>query len=208
MTDIAVTPLFWGVRVYHIIWGLLMAELLLAFFPNTLLNKYIGCGKLFSKHYHPAPEYNKETLKKESKKFNRGAVLSAVFWIFLLAVIGMLHACGTIKDLWLYSISAFFYFSDLFCINIWCPFQSFFINNKCCNNCRIYNWGQLMIFSPLIFLPSFWTYSLVFVALLLFIQWEYYHCRYPERFSEITNLNLRCSACKNPCDKNRKSSTV
>ena len=52
-----------------------------------------------------------------------------------------------------------------------------------------------MMFSPYIFIPTFWTYSLVLLSLVILVQWEYLHHRYPERFSEVSNLNLLCSNC-------------
>ena len=45
----------------------------------------------------------------------------------------------------------------------------------------------------LIFIKSFWTYSLVGVGVILFIQWEYLNLKHPERFSPISNKTLRCT---------------
>ena len=80
------------------------------------------------------------------------------------------------------------------------------VRNKCCNECRIYNWGHIMYLTPLIFIKSFWTYSLVVVGIFLFIQWEYMNLKHPERFSPISNKTLRCGNCNHDCryNKNKK----
>ena len=53
-----------------------------------------------------------------------------------------------------------------------------------------------MMFTPLIFIPSFYTYSLLILSLMLLLKWELYYHKYPERFSEVTNSNLQCKNCK------------
>ena len=60
-----------------------------------------------------------------------------------------------------------------------------------------------MYLTPLIFIPSIWTYSLVLVGLIIFIQWEYMNKKYPERFSPISNKTLRCSECSHDCRYNK-----
>jgi len=89
---------------------------------------------------------------------------------------------------------------DEFCATIWCPFQAI-IDNKCCNTCRINNWGYIMAFSPMIFIPSFWTYSILFLSILAIVQWEYLYHRHPERFFELYNAGLMCKNCVKKCKK-------
>ena len=70
------------------------------------------------------------------------------------------------------------------------------MHNKCCTTCRIFNWDHAMMYLPLIVIPGFWTYSLVFMALLILVVWEVVCANHPERFFEKTNCALRCQNCK------------
>ena len=183
---------------YQLLWLFFLLEMLFIFVPRW--SSYVGCGKIYAKHYS-GTLYNKEALVAYTRKFNKRALMAIVFWMILLSGIGCIYVKGLINKTSLFLLVIFFYFADQFCINVWCPFRSWIVRNKCCNACRIYNWGHFMIFSPLVLIPSFWTWSLVAVSLIILIQWEYQHFRYPERFSEISNLNLRCSHCQSKCKK-------
>ena len=76
-----------------------------------------------------------------------------------------------------------------------CPFQTWFMKNKCCGSCRIYNWDYAMMVTPLAFIPNIVTVSLFVMALTLLVFWEIAVYRYPERFSPATNGSLRCANC-------------
>ena len=181
-------------KVYQIIWFFLFLEMLQVFIPS--LNNYVSCGKLFAKHFKASPvNHDHQVIHHHIRKNNMGAIKSGAFWLLLLSVIGLLYYLEVLSDIGLHLLVVFFYFADQFCINIWCIFRSWIIKNKCCNTCRIYNWGHFMIFSPWIFIPSFWTYSLLTMSLIILIQWEYMHYRHPYRFIELTNLNLQCASC-------------
>lgn len=188
--------------VYHVIWFLLMLEMVLVFVPR--FNSYVGCGKIYARNYLKAV-YREEALREYTEMMNRRALFALLLWLMLLSGIGLLFLKNIISRIFLLVLVVFFYFADQFCINVWCPFRSWIVRNKCCNACRIYNWGHFMIFSPLLFIPDFWTYSLVFTSILIFLQWEYQHYRFPERFSPISNLSLRCSNCTTKCKKRLKN---
>ncbi|MBQ8537093.1 MAG: hypothetical protein IJ461_06810, partial [Clostridia bacterium] len=66
------------------------------------------------------------------------------------------------------------------------------MKNRCCTTCRIFNWDHLMMFSPLVFIHSFYAQSLFLLALAVFFVWEGCILLYPERFWEQTNEALRC----------------
>ena len=70
------------------------------------------------------------------------------------------------------------------------------MKNRCCTVCRIYNWDFAMMFTPFIFIPNGYTWSLLAMSLLLLARWEITVHRYPERFSDRTNANLTCANCK------------
>jgi hypothetical protein len=86
---------------------------------------------------------------------------------------------------------------------IWCPFQRFLIKNRCCVNCRIFNWGYFMIFTPMVFIRNFFTWSLFFTAVVLLIRWEVTLVRYPERFWEGSNKVLKCENCQDKICKQK-----
>ena len=78
---------------------------------------------------------------------------------------------------------------------IWCPFQTFLMKNKCCVSCRIYDWGHMMMFTPMAFLPGFFPRALFLTAALVWIRWELRFAGYPRQFNEESNALLRCSVC-------------
>lgn len=70
------------------------------------------------------------------------------------------------------------------------------MKNKCCVTCRIYNWDYAMMFTPLLFIPSLFNWSLLALAIALLIKWEWIYHRHPERFYEESNDALRCANCR------------
>jgi hypothetical protein len=101
-------------------------------------------------------------------------------------------------------IALFFSVCDIICILFFCPFQSWIMKNRCCTTCRIYNWDFAMMFTPLIFLPSLYTYSLLGCALLLLLRWELTYYRHPERFFGKTNACLDCARCEEKLCQHKK----
>ncbi len=179
---------------YHVAWLFMMLGMLQVFFPT--FNKHVSCGRHLAKHFQPTAQlYTEEQLMESVRTNNLGALRSALFWAVLLSVIGLLRYLGILGARGIHLLVVFFYFADEFCINVWCPFRAWVIRNLCCNTCRIFNWGHFMIFSPYLFLPSFWTLSLVAVSAAILLQWEVMHARHADRFSAITNANLQCINC-------------
>jgi hypothetical protein len=186
------------IKVYHILFALFMGEMLVVFFPKSKVNTFLGCGKMYSHNYVPK-KYNENILNRKVKKENKAAAIIAFIWGILIAVIGILKALKVIDKAHILLISLFFYLADQICINLYCPFRKLIMKNKCCNSCRIFNWGHFMMFSPLIFVPSVWTYSLVIVSFAILLHWEITLRKHPERFSEISNAALRCNSCNAKC---------
>ena len=169
------------------IWLFFMLDMLLRFFPNKLESP--GCQKQFAKNYIPIPN--------STPKNQNGILTFAVFaaWIALNAVIGGLYYIGFIDKGILLLISLAYSVCDIICILFFCPFQTWIMKNRCCTTCRIYNWDYAMMFTPLIFVPHFYTWSLLAMSLGLLFQWEYKRHRYPERFSPCSNEGLSCANC-------------
>lgn len=188
-------------KIYNLLWIYLMYEMIIVLIPQY--NDYTYSGKQFARHYKCDENYNKEKLDTYIKKNNIRALRALVFWVALNGIIAFLYLKFDLNDIYMYWLFVFYYWSDMFCVNVWCPFHKIIVKNKCCNECRIYNWGHIMYLTPLILIPSLWTYSLVTVGIVIFIQWEYLNLKHPERFSPISNKSLRCSICKNNCRYNK-----
>ena len=193
-----------GIKVFHIIWAILFFEMIIVFIPKY--NKFSYCGKHLSRHYIEADNYNKDKLKGYTKANYNRALKALIFWTSLNLVLVVIYNMLNLNKGWIYFLFVFYYWADMFCVNVWCPFHKIIVKNKCCNECRIYNWGHIMYLTPLIFIFNFWSYSLVILGVLILLQWEYQNFRYPERFSPISNKKLRCNTCDNKCrfNKNKK----
>ena len=174
--------------ILGVIWIVFVTEMILRFFPSSL--ESMGCQKQFKKNYIPT-----ET-DVNVKRTPISTYAVALFWILLNALIGVLYFINFIDKGILILISLLYSVCDMICILFFCPFQTWFMKNKCCGSCRIYNWDYAMMFTPLVFIPHYFTWSMLGLALLLLIFWEasvYFH---PERFSEQTNKALSCANCK------------
>lgn len=185
---------FDGFHILHLLWLIWVFDMILQIIP--IKNKVaLGSQKLFANRFKPIRDkINYRALKRYVKNTTASAYKVLIIWTLLIAVIGVLYYFDVINKIWLFMISVFFYVCDLICVLIWCPFR-LIMKNKCCTTCRIFNWDHLMMFSPLIFCGGFFAISLVVVAFLAWLVWELCVLIYPERFSEMTNVALRCSNC-------------
>lgn len=170
------------------IWIIFAVEMVLRFFPSRL--ESMGCQKQFSIHYQPcaAPAAVRED--------GRPIRAIAAAWGLLNGVIGALYFARVIDRSILLLICLAYSVCDMICILFFCPFQTWFMKNKCCVTCRIYNWDYAMMFTPLLFIPSLFNWSLLALAVALLIKWEWIGHRHPERFHEQSNDALRCANCR------------
>ena len=181
-------------HILHLLWIVWILDMIQQIIP--IKNKLaLGSQKLFANRFQPIREkINYKTLKNYIKNTTTSAYKVFIIWGLLIAVIGVLYYCNVINKIWLFMFSVFFYVCDLICVLIWCPFR-LIMKNKCCTTCRIFNWDHLMMFSPLVFCGGFFAISLVVMAFLAWLVWEFCILLYPERFFEMTNVALRCSNC-------------
>ena len=168
--------------------------ILLRFFPSSL--ESMGCQKQFSRNYRPTGEAPEAAERRIRLGTRRTTLLVAVVWWLLNAPLAILYYTGVIDAGILLLVALFYAVSDMICILFFCPFQTWFMKNKCCGSCRIYNWDYAMMFTPLAFIPNVFALSLFGLALLLLIVWEVALWRHPERFSAATNASLRCANCR------------
>jgi len=180
--------------VLHILWAVWMLDMLFQLIPIGK-NISIGSLKMFPQVFKPIREaVNPEHLKAYILSTTRAAYRVMIVWVLLTAAIGYVHHKGLIDNGMLFVISVFFYVCDLICVLIWCPFR-LMMRNRCCTTCRIFNWDHLMMFSPFLFVWSFYTTSLLLVSVAVVIVWEVCIFLHPERFWEYSNAALQCANC-------------
>lgn len=173
--------------IMGVIWVIYAVEIALRFFPSKL--ESMGCQKQFTKNYIPTGETTPII-----QSWKRTVAVAAV-WLALNGAIGVLYYTKVIDAGILILISLAYAVCDMICILFFCPFQTWIMKNKCCTVCRIYNWDFPMMFTPLVFIPSLYTWSLLFLSLVLLVRWELSVHLHPERFSEKTNACLNCNNC-------------
>ena len=179
-----------------LIWIVYAIEMACRFFPSKLESP--GCQKQFSRNFIPT-ESKEPKLQSPWRTF---AVAAA--WFSLNGAIGVLYFTNIIDAGILILITLAYGVCDMICILFFCPFQTWFMKNRCCTDCRIYNWDFAMMFTPLIFIPHPYTYSLVALSLMLLFRWEWNYKRHPERFSESTNACISCKHCNEKLCKHKK----
>ena len=194
--------------VFHIMWLVWVFDMVTQLMP--VKNIALGSQKIFKEKFRPAINklFDREKLMDYIKKTNKAAGKVMALWALLIAFIGALKLFKVIDGKHILLISIAFYVCDLICVLIWCPFR-LMLGNKCCTTCRIFNWDHFMMFSPMIFVGSFFAISLFLLALVDLIVWEINIYLHPERFWEKSNMALKCSECTDKlctqyCQKLRK----
>ncbi len=188
----------WGAGILIAAWLLLMLEMVFRLFPSR--TESMGCQRQFALNYNPTGH---EPVKPRNQ---RQAVIGIVIaWLALNGAIGVLYFTRIIDAYVLLLISLAYSVCDMICILLFCPFQVWFLKNKCCTTCRIYNWDFAMMFTPLIFIPHIYTWSLLAMGLVLLIRWELSYLRHPERFYECSNHSLNCASCQERLCNQKKS---
>jgi len=182
--------------VLTMIWAIFVTEMILRFFPSRFEN--MGCQKQFAVNFRPSGK------SAEKNHQAPGVIGVALAWIALNSVIGLLFAFDVMGSDELVIISLVFSVCDVICILFFCPFQEWFMKNKCCTTCRIYNWDYAMMFTPLIFISNFFARSLFLFGLALLVRWELTALLHPERFCDTENLSLRCSECTERLCRHKK----
>lgn len=178
------------------IWVLFMMEMVLRLLPSKLESK--GCQKQFQSMYKPGQGKPVAGTAKSGRK------ITALVWILINLPFALLYYLGVFSQSELMILSMIYSVCDMICILYFCPFQTWIMKNRCCTNCYIYNWDYAMMFTPLILVRTWFSWSLIGMALFVVLVWEYRLWRFPERFSAETNLNLSCANCTEKLCKSKK----
>ena len=199
---------FGKLSIFHLLWLVWMADMIKQLSP--VKNIALGSQKIFKEKFRPALHklLDWDKLKDYIVKTNKAAGRVMIVWAFLIFALCLLKVLGIIKNEHLLLVSIAFYMCDLICVLIWCPFR-LMLGNKCCTTCRIFNWDHFMMFTPMLFVGSFFSISLLIMAIINLLVWEIGIYLHPERFWEHSNMALKCSECKDKlctqyCQKLRK----
>ncbi len=173
--------------ILAVVWIVFIIEMIMRMLPFKLESN--GSQKQFGRNYMPS---GRKEIRIDD---NNATVMVALIWVLLNGIIGALYLTDVIDQGLLLLISLAYSICDVICILFFCPIQTWFLKNKCCSTCRIYNWDYAMMFTPFFFIPGKYTWSLLIFSVILLFRWEITVWRYPERFSENTNEYLACRNC-------------
>ncbi len=188
-------------HILVLVWLLFIPEMVLRMFPSRV--ESMGCGRQFRKNLRPyTGSIRPLPLPPELAGPRAGLVRSlrtaaaAGSWFALNGIILLLYRRGILDEGALLLVSLFYSVCDIICILFVCPFQLWFLKNRCCTTCRIYNWDFPMMFTPMFFIDHWYPRVLALVSLAVLLQWEVKQKLYPERFFEETNASLACRNCE------------
>ncbi|MBE6852801.1 MAG: hypothetical protein E7505_04920 [Ruminococcus sp.] len=187
ITEYNISPL-------HILWAVFMVMMFIHLFPPKLFTMALKKGE--SGSYIEVKGYDKKALSVFIKQQNKRALIVMILWVLFNSVFAVLYRKQLIDSADLLMLTVFYFLCDYICIIFYCPFQNYIMKNKCCVNCRIYDWGHFMMFTPMLFVKNFFCRSLFFMSLIVLIKWEIIYAAHPERFWSGSNLKLRCSSCQ------------
>lgn len=183
----------YGICPLHILWAGFMVMMIRHLFPPEFFT--MALKKEESQTYVEIPEYDKAELFEFTRQQNIRAWKVMLIWLSFNAVFAALYLFGLIGSADLLMLTVFYFLCDYICIIFYCPFQEYIMKNKCCVNCRIYDWGHFMMFTPMLFIKNFFSWSLFFTSIVVLIKWEIAYAQHPERFWSGSNSMLQCANC-------------
>ena len=191
----------------HILWAIWVFDMICQLIPAKDIA--LGSHKYLKDRFKAAKDrIDPEALKKHIRATTKSAYKVMIIWVALIAALGLVKLVGVLEDRHLFLTSVIFYVCDLICVLVWCPFR-LTMGNKCCTTCRIFNWDHFMMFTPMLYVKGFYSWSLLGMAIVILLIWELCVAFYPERFWEKSNAALKCSECTDKlctqyCQKLRK----
>ncbi len=199
-----------------IFWIILFIDLLWRFIPGKF--HHIGQQKYLKRNFVPSKAYAKNgkfsEMEAEHKRTMDKRAFFALGAFFLMNTVWfVLYCIGIFRPQELFGLMLLYFIGDMVCAFGICPFRIIFLRHKCCNVCRIYNWDSIMLVTPLVLVPSVYSWSLGAIAVVYTIVWEVSYRKHPERFYGTSNANLNCNTCKHGMcpyryKKNKKNTKV
>lgn len=203
MYNLITKPLVMGISPLNLLWVVFMGLMISHLFPAA--RDTMALRKAEMQDYVPVENYSEEKLMRFVQEQNVKAWQVMLVWLFGNGVIGLLYLIGVLSAPDLVMITVFYFLGDMICIVFFCPFQTGIMKNKCCVNCRIYDWGHFMMFTPMLFIKNFFSWSLFFTSAVVLIHWEIIYAKHPEQFWEGSNQNLQCAHCKDKLCRVKKA---
>ena len=194
MYDLMLQPIWKGISPIMVLWLFFMILMLGHIFPAKSVS--MAMRKANKERYEEKKDYSELELLRFVQKQNVRAWRVMLIWLCFNAIFGILYLLKLINEVDLLMLTVFYFLSDYICILFYCPFQSVIMGNRCCVNCRIYDWGHFMMFTPMLFIRNFFSWSLFFTSCIVLIKWEIIYAKHPERFWHGSNTNLQCANCK------------
>ncbi len=191
-----------------IFWVILFVDLLQRFIPFKFHT--IGQQKHLKRHFVPSKNFEENGgFSEKERQYKRTMDRRTFFTLglfFLMNVVWLiLYLLGVFRPQELFGMMLLYFIGDMICVFGICPFRLIFLRHRCCNVCRIYNWDSIMLVTPLMIVPSLYSWSLGLIAIAYTLVWEISYYRHPERFYDSTNAALRCNHCENAlCPKRYK----
>lgn len=184
----------YGINALHVLWFGFMGMMISHLLPSERLS--MALRKREKEHFEEVEGYSDYELLQFVQRQNVSAWTVLLVWMVFNAVWGILYLFQVIDSADLLMLTVFYFLCDYICILFFCPFQTYIMKNKCCVNCRIYDWGHFMMFTPMLFIKNFFSWSLFFTSLIVLIHWEIVYSKYPQRFWSGSNKTLQCKNCK------------
>jgi hypothetical protein len=181
----------------YALWGIWTFDMIFQIVPSKGWFS-MGSLKVFGRNYSPCANCNQVDRRALRKKYFKEGLKIWCFWGPLSAALALAWF------LWLKPLGAYwfpmlfvaaFYVCDLICVLFWCPFRVWFMKNRCCTTCRIFNWDHFMMFTPFLFVPGVYTWSLAGLSMIIYVIWEVQVYTHPERFTDACNDTLKCKNC-------------
>ena len=205
MVEFMLQKIWMGITPIHVLWIVFMGMMILHIFPMEKVT--MALRKSEEKAYVAQEDYSKQELLEFIQDQNVKAWKVMLLWLCFNAVFGILYLLNIFDVADLFMLTVFYFLCDYICILICCPFQTGIMKNKCCVNCRIYDWGHFMMFTPMLFIQNFYSWSLFFTSCVVLIKWEIIYAKHPERFWSGSNKRLQCINCKDKTCQIKKSLT-
>ena len=188
---------FWrGISPIHLLWAYFMIIMISHLIPREKLSMAVMKAYTESRRQSPTTEHDELELLRFVKTQNIRAWVVMLVWLIFNGIFAGLYLFGVLDEADMLMLTTFYFLSDYICILFFCPFQTFIMKNKCCINCRIYDWGHFMMFTPMLFIKNFFSWSLFFTSCVVLIKWEIVYARHPERFWHESNPKLQCENCR------------
>lgn len=184
----------YGPQPLHMLWFVFMLMMVLHLFPHERLTMALRKEK--QEQFVQVEGYSELELLRFVQQQNIRAWQVMLVWMCFNAIWGALYLLKIIDHADLLMLTVFYFLCDYICILFFCPFQTLIMKNRCCVNCRIYDWGHFMMFTPMLFIKNFFSWSLFFTSLIVLIRWEMIYAKHPERFWSGSNRTLQCAHCK------------